>query len=68
MVTQKLNNVESHAEAAQKTGEVEKESLQRQLKEAKRTIDGERQRHEVLLKDMEDNFVSFARDLFRSKR
>lgn len=67
-VTEKLRSVESQLEAVEKSGQLEMESLRKQLEEAKQALELERNHHDASLKEMEDRFVSFARDLFRSRR
>lgn len=68
VISEKLKSVESRCQAAEKTGQAVKASLERQLSEAKKALEAERSRLDFLMKDAEDNFVAFARDLFRSNR
>lgn len=67
-VSEKLSNLESRSDAAAKAGQIERESLEKQLSNAKKSLDSEIQRHATSINDMEDSLVTFAKDLFRSKR
>ena len=67
-VSEKLISIESRSQAAEKTSQIEIESLEKQLANAKKALDSEQRRHEAAIKDMEDSFMTFAKDLFRSKR
>lgn len=67
-VSEKLISIESRSQAAEKTSQIEIESLEKQLANAKKALDSEQRRHEAAINDMEDSFMTFAKDLFRSKR
>lgn len=67
-VSEKLISIESRSQAAEKTSQIEIESLEKKLANAKKALDSEQRRHEAAINDMEDSFMTFAKDLFRSKR
>jgi hypothetical protein len=68
VISEKLKSVESQCQAAERASQAATASLERQLAEAKRTMEVERNQVDIFMKDAEDKFVSFARDLFRSNR
>ena len=67
-ISEKVRNLESRLETAAIANWAEKDTLQRQLEEANKSLNVERHRHEASLNELEDSIVSYTRDLIRSKR
>jgi formate dehydrogenase assembly factor FdhD len=65
LIKEKLSSAESRFEAAETAHQADMEKLRRQLADAKKAAEADRHRHESLLKEMEDRFISFVRDVFR---
>ena len=62
-----LEIAENSIKEAERAHRRQLESLERQLVGAKKKADAERHLHETSLKEIEDGFVSFVKDVFRAR-